>query len=188
MRKYIFSVLFMIPAAIFSQVVGPNEIFTDVNVIGGKVVFLKEIALESNRTDTNYTYLHDWMKTNYGGNPFVSSLDFKKKDYAAHAISRVEMLLSENSRGQRTKMIMKYVVDAFITERVCVLEITNVTFLNDKEKNDNSLPDKLKAEDMITDNALLIRDGNEEIRENTRKSVLFFLNELSLDLEKALAE
>jgi hypothetical protein len=172
----------------FSQIVKPDEIFTDVHTANGKVVFLKELQLKSSRIDTNYAYLRDWMKKNYGGSPFISSLDFKKKEYATHAVSRIELLLPEDSRGKRAILIMKYTLDAFIVKDLCVLEVTNITFLNNRKENGNTLSDKIKAEDMITNEALLKPDGNEEVRQNAKKSALYFLNELSLDLGKAFIE
>ncbi|MDR1809336.1 MAG: hypothetical protein LBR34_02885 [Prevotella sp.] len=188
MKRRILFILLLLPSIAFSQVVKPGEIFSDVYTIDGKVVFLKEIRLNSSRTDTNYTYLCNWMKTNYGNSPLLSSLDFKKKDYAAHAVSRVELLLPENARGQRAKIIMKYTLDAFIVKDICVLEVTHITFLNNRTENGNTLPDKIKAEDMIANVALSQPDGNGEVRQNVKKSVLYFLNELCLDLEKALTE
>jgi len=184
MKKSIFIFLFFFPVLLSAQIVKSGEDFTNVYLFDGKVVFLKEIRLKNDSIEKNYLVLREWMKENYSGDPLNSSIDFSKKRHAAKAISRVELLLPENSKGRREKLIMKYTLDSFITNNVCVMEISNISFINNKKANNNTLSDKIKAENMISDNALAIDDSNSETRKNTRKSVLFFLNELSHSLQQ----
>ena len=186
MKQYIVGLLLFFPFMAFAQIVKPGESFTDVYTFDGKVVFLKEIQLMDNLVEQNYLVVKNWMKKNYTGDPFNSSVDFKNKKHKAHAVSRVELLLPENSKGMRESIIMKYTFDAFIMDDICVMEITNVSFLNKPKVNGNTLPDKIKAEDMITGLALTKADENEETRRNTKKSTLFFLNQLSDSLQDEL--
>ncbi|GAB6011868.1 DUF4468 domain-containing protein [Viscerimonas tarda] len=186
MKHCAFVFLFFFPVMAFAQIVKTDEIFTDVYTFDGKVAFLKEIQVGDIPRDKSYLDLKRWFRQNYSGDPFNSSIDFSRKKYSAHAVSRIELLLPENSEGISRKVIMKYTFNAFLMNGLCVVEVSNISYLNNPKVNKNTLPDKVKAEDMISDSALSVADANNEIRQNTRKSTLFFLNELSLSLEKAL--
>lgn len=186
MKQSILAFLFFIPLLASAQIVGTDQNFTDVYTVDGKVVFLKEIKLNNDSIGRNYLILREWMKENYSGDPFNSSIDLDKKRHKTHVVSRVELLLPENSKGIREKIIMKYHFDSFIKDNICVMEITNINFLNNAKENKNTLPQKIKAEDIITNQAITVNDSNKETRENVKKSTLFFLNELNHSLQKVL--
>lgn len=180
---YIFCSLISISG--FSQVVKLGESFSDVPMVQGKVVFLKEIpAKKGFSTDANYNVLKDWAKNNYGRDPFISSVRYDTRNKEIIAKSRIELLLPANTKGVREKMIMRYRVNTFLFEDKCVLEITDISYMYQNTKGDQTLPKIVRAEDFITDKALDINDILTELRSNTRKSTLFFLNELAKDFEK----
>jgi hypothetical protein len=187
MKRHVFLVLLLFPAMAIAQIVKPGENFTNVYTFEGKVIFFKEIRLKDRQADRNYELMHGWMKKNYSGDPLNSSVDFKKKENRALAVSRAELSLSDDSTGIKAKMIMKYTLNTFIVDDICVMEMSHISFLNNAKENKNSLSDKISAEDLISDAALLKADGNAALRQCTRKSVLYFLNQLSDDFEQALS-
>lgn len=185
MKKYlIYLILISFSIPCFAQIVTQGDKFVDVFVVEEKVVFLKEIPLKNTgSSDTNYKILKDWAIINYGKDPFISSVrhDAQSKEFIAK--SRIELLLPANSKGAREKMIMRYRINGFVLKDKCVLEVTGISYLYENTKNDKVLPRVIRAEDFITDDAIGINDNVREFRVNTRKSTLFFLNQLSRDFE-----
>ena len=161
-----------------------GEIFAKVPVLEGKGIFMKEIPMKQGLSaEENYTLWREWAIANYGKDPFISSRRHVEKNKEFIAKSRIELLLPANQKGVREKMIMRYRINGFIFHDKCVLEITEISYLYDNARNNKILPRVIRAEDFITDNALDIKDEAEEFRINTKKSTLFFLDELSKDFE-----
>ncbi|WP_050699544.1 hypothetical protein [Dysgonomonas sp. BGC7] len=186
MKKYLIYILFsIIPAACFSQVVRQGEKFANVSVIEGKVTFLKEIPSKTGTTSAdNYKLLKEWSVVNYGKDPFNSSIRHDAKNNEFIAKSRIELLLPANAKGVREKMTMRYRINGFIYKDKCVLEITDISYLYENSSKDKSLPRVIRAEDFITDNAIDTKDNLQELRNNTRKSTLYYLEEISSSFEK----
>lgn len=169
----------------FAQVVRQGELFVNVSEIQGKIVFLKEIPTKKGISpDASYNTLKDWAKDNYGRDPFISSVRYDNRNKEIIAKSRIELLLPPNASGVREKMIMRYRINSFIFDNKCVLEITDISYLYENTKGDKTLPRVIRAEQFITDKALKTDDNFQELRSNTRKSTLYFLNELTKLFEK----
>lgn len=185
MKKILFYILLIIfPLAGFSQVVKLGEPFTTVPVINNEVTFLKEIPFKSGvSTDAAYKLLQEWAKDHYGRDPFISSIRYDARNKSFIAKSRIELLLPANSKGVREKMIMRYRVDGFLYEGKCVLEISGISYLYENSKMNNLMPRVQKAEAFITDAAIDKSDSLQEYKINTRKSTLYFLNELGDSFE-----
>lgn len=167
----------------FAQVTKQGEKFETIPVVEDKVIFIKEIPLKYELSaEDNYKQLRDWAAANYGKDPFVSSIkyNFNNKEFVAK--SKVELLLPANSKGEREKMIMRYRINGFIFRTKCVLEITDISYLYENSGKGNLLSRIIRAEDFITDKALE-DDTFLEIKTNTRKSTLYFLNELGANFE-----
>lgn len=186
MKKYLLHIICcLLSVASYAQVVQQGEEFTNVSIIEGKVIFLKEIPLKTGISkDANYKILKDWAILNYGKDPFISSLRHDSKDQEFIAKSRIELLLPPNSKGVQEKMVMRYRINGFIFQDKCVLEITEISYLYENANKNKLLPRVIRAEDFITDAAIAKDDEVKEYKENTRKSTLFFLNEISEDFEK----
>lgn len=186
MKKYLLHIICcLLSVASYAQVVQQGEEFTNVSIIEGKVIFLKETPLKTGISkDANYKILKDWAILNYGKDPFISSLRHDAKDQEFIAKSRIELLLPPNSKGVQEKMVMRYRINGFIFQDKCVLEITEISYLYENANKNKLLPRVIRAEDFITDAAIAKDDEVKEYKENTRKSTLFFLNEISEDFEK----
>lgn len=171
-----------------AQIVYLNEDATKVSVVEGKVVFLKEIpAPEGNTREANYKLLKDWAIKNYGKDPFISSVRVDPRAKEIIAKSRIELVLPEGSNNEREKFVMRYRVNGYILDNRCVLEVTDISFLYQgvKEQRSKSMPKVIRAELFITDDAIRKEDELKEIRDNTRKSTLYFINRLNKDFERA---
>lgn len=179
---YIVCSLFTIPS--FAQIVRLGEKFTAVSVIEDKVVFIKEIPLKRTySTDAYYRLLKNWAITNYGKDPFISSVRHDPNNNEFIAKSRIELLLPANSKGVREKMVMRYRISGSVSNDKCVLEITDISYLYENLAKDKLLPRVIRAEEFITDKAVSVKDNLQEFKINTRKSTLFFLDELCRDFE-----
>lgn len=184
MKNLLYSILILFSVPSFSQVVKQGDKFVEVSVIEGKVTFLKEIPTKKEiSVDANYKILKEWAIVNYGKDPFISSVrhDAQNKEFIAK--SRIELLLPANSKGIREKMIMRYRINGFIFQDKCILEVTGISYLYENAKNNKLLPRIVRAEDFITDDAIGIEDNIKEFRVNTRKSTLYFLNQIGTDFE-----
>lgn len=186
--KKTFVLLFAVlsPLLVKAQITGTGEIFRDVQTFEGKVVFVKEIILPSNDLNTNFSNLRNWANINFDKDPFNSSVNYDTKNNKIVARSRVELLLPVNSKGIREKLFMKFKVHAFLKDNLCILEITDINYINDAKANRNTLKQKVKAEDMITDAALAKEDADKGTRIDVRENTLYFYNDLANSLEKAL--
>lgn len=185
LRLTLYMIFSFLSISCFSQVIKQGESFSTVPLVQGKVVFLKEVAAKKGfSSEANYNILRDWAKNNYGRDPFISSVRYDSRNREIIAKSRIELLLPANAKGVREKMIMRYRINTFMFDDKCVLEITDISYMYQNTKGDKTLPKVIKGEDFITDAALDLNDELRELRINTRKSTLFFFNELSKDFER----
>lgn len=188
MNKYLLftlSLFFSYPV-LAQQIVRDGGMFTTVSVVGGKVVFLKEIQTNRKFSEkASYQRMVDWAKETYGRDPFISSIRYDSKKNEFIAKSKVELLLPPNSDGKREKMIMRYRINGFLVDSKCVLEITDISYLYENTKYNNlDLPKVIRAEAFITDKEVATQNGLGEIKANTRKSTIYFVNELTSGFEK----
>lgn len=182
---FISSIFFTV--GLSAQSVQLYEDFKRVSLTEGKVAFIKEIPVpEGTSRDDNFTVLKDWAVENYGKDPFISSVRVDPRSREIIAKSRIELVLPEDSQNTRERFVMRYRVNGYIYENRCVLEFTEISFLYQGVKEDRakSLPKVIRAETFITDDAVAGNDGLKEIRTNTRKSTLYFVNQMAKDLEK----
>lgn len=172
----------------FAQITRQGQIFTTIPVVDNKVVFIREVPQKKGlSSEASYNIIRDWAKNNYGRDPFISSIRYDAKNLEIIAKSKVELLLPSNSNGVREKMIMRYRINVFIFQNKCVMEVTEISYLYENTKyNSSTLPKVIRAETFISDNAVGIQDELRELRINTRKSTLYFLNELAKDFEKQI--
>lgn len=186
---FLYTICCLLSVAGYAQVVQQGEKFTSVPVVEGKVTFLKEIPLKAGISkEANYRLMKDWSIVNYGKDPFVSSLRHDTKNQEFIARSRIELILPANSKGVQEKMIMRYRINGFIFQDKCVLEVTDISYLYENSNKNKLLPRIIRAEEFITDEAVAKEDNIKEYRENTRKSTLYFLDEISEDLEKKFTD
>lgn len=183
MKKYIFTIV-MLLAMMFQT--KAQSAFTSVPVLNGKVVFQQFIHVnEGLSLDQRYALLYKWGKDNYAGNPLLSGIRFDDKAKSITVSSKVELLLPQNSNDVREKMLMNYRFDATITNAGCMLVVRDITYQNNQSKGSTFFPKAYTAEEFITDAAVSSASGTDkELKTNTQKSTLFYLNELYNDLSK----
>ena len=169
-----------------AQITKSDQLFSNITTFDGKVVFVKEIKLKDNNLEKSYLTLKEWGKFNFAKDPFNSSINYDDKNRKITARSRIELLLPENGKSIREKHIMKYRLDAFIKDNLCIVEITTISYINDAKANNNTLPQKIKAEDLITDKGISINDSNKDTRLNIRKNTVYFFNDLVNSLQNVL--
>ena len=185
--------ILLIVGLVFAVIIGANaqtqdeNVFSTVPEVNGKVVFQQFIHTHQGLSeDQSYSLLYKWGKDNYAGNPLLSGIRFNEKEKSITVSSKVELLLPQNSDGERLKKMMNYRFDAFITNAGCVLIIRDVTY-QDSDKNKSFFPKLSSAEEMITDSAINSNSKDKELKENLRKGTLYFLNELYNDLKNVLS-
>ncbi|NDV93683.1 DUF4468 domain-containing protein [Dysgonomonas sp. 521] len=168
----------------FAQIVKQGEKFKTVPLYEGKVTFIKEIPIKPHLSiDDNYKILKSWAGTHYGKDPFVSTISYRNKKHRFVAKSRIELLLPPNSKGVRERMSMRYRIKGLFYQNKCILEITDITYVYESGQNSLLSRTTIMAEDFITKDALSPNDGFIELKTNTRKSTLYFFNELAANLE-----
>lgn len=180
--------LFIIITALFSisatsQITRQNELFKNITFINNKIAFVKEVTVDEEAPKKNYNILKEWAKKSYGKDPFISSVRYDDKKNEILANSRIELILPENRFGVREKMVMRYRINGFLINDKCVLEITDLSFLYENSK-DKKLPRVIRAEDFISAQSIAIDDDLKELRVNTKKSTLYFLNALGKEFEE----
>ena len=185
--------ILLIVGLVFTVIIGANaqtqdeNVFSTVPEVNGKVVFQQFIHTHQGLSeDQSYSLLYKWGKDNYAGNPLLSGIRFNEKEKSITVSSKVELLLPQNSDGERLKKMMNYRFDASITNAGCVLIIRDVTY-QDSDKSKSFFPKLSSAEEMITDSAINSNSKDKELKENLRKGTLYFFNELYNDLKNVLS-
>ena len=188
MKKILFLIGLAFSFSVSNAQTHQENVFTTVTEVNGKVVFQQFIHTPQGlNEDQSYAILYKWGKDNYASNPLLSGIRFNEKDRSITVSSKVELILPENSQGDREKMLMNYRFDADITNAGCVLKVRDVTYQTVREKGKSFFPKTSSAEEMITDNAINSVSDDKELKGNLRKSTLYFLNELYNDLKKELS-
>lgn len=186
MKHIILTIIGLLSVALASaQIAKDGELFTDVKTVDGNVVFIKEINLPD-RDSSTFSKLREWAKENFGKDPFVSSVRYDAKNMEIIAKSRIELLLPPDSKNVKEKVVMRYRLNAFIFQNKCVLEVKSISYMLDASKKALVKQTVQKAEDMIVDSVIKTDDPLFELKKNTQKSTIYFLNELALGLEKAM--
>lgn len=190
MKKYLISIILILSFSnIYAQIVKQGERFENIYVVDGKVVFLKEVPLKKNYSkDFNYSLLKDWAKKNYGKDAFISSVRYDNKNLEIIAKSRIELLLPANAKGVREKMTMRYRINGFIFQDKCVLEVREISYIYQNPDGSDRLPKVIRAEDFISNNVIDAVGDHQELKLNTRKSTLYFVNGLADDFAKVFAD
>lgn len=183
MKRYFFTLLSLL---VLLPETKAQAAFTSVPEVNGKVVFRQFIHIDQELSpDQRYAFLYKWGKDNYSGNPLLSGIRFDDKAKSITVSSKIELLLPQNSGGVREKVIMNYRFDANITTAGCMLVVRDITYQNVQSKNSSFFPKTFTAEETITDAAISSSSGTDkEFRTNTKKSTLFYLNELHEELSK----
>lgn len=149
--------------------------------IDGKVILEKHLNLDVDAA-SSYQLLKFWAKDNYGRDPFISSVRYDDASNSITAKSRIELLLEADSQGVREKVVMRYRIDARIQGGKCIVSFRELSYMYENPQKSNFLPKLSRAETLITDEALSLKDGNNLLRSNIRKSTLYFINQTCEEL------
>lgn len=185
MFKILKTIVLIISASLFgtnlyAQDLLQNDKFSYVRTFEGKVIFLKEIPLKYINQTNAYLQLKEWCKINYASDPLISNIRYDNANKEIVIKSKIELLLPPNSKNVRDKATMTYHFNAFILDDKCILEIKDISYVLPNERKG------VKAEYLITDRALSIKDEKQEIKSNIKKGTLYFLNELADNIQKAV--
>ncbi len=176
--------LLVLSLSAFSQKKYQGEKFDDIDLINNKITFIKEMQRDGTSQAGNYTTLTDIVKGQYAKQPFISSVKYNEKKKEITIKSRVDLILPQNSEGIRHTMSMKYTLVLLALADKCVFITTDIQYQHPKESPQYKVQKKaFAAEDFITAQAIGIEDGNRELKENTKKSTLYFINQLDTELE-----
>jgi hypothetical protein len=179
--KYIYTLLVVIPFTIFYAQGALADQPATISVKQGKVVSEKELDLDINNNSA-YEILRMWARDNYGKDPFISSVRYDNQGQFITAKSRIELLLPPDSKNVREKVVMRYRIDASIVNGKCIITFKEIAYLYENPLKPDLLPKISKAEELITDQALSLKDNRSELRSNIRKSTLYFITQTCQEL------
>ncbi len=77
---------------------------------------------------------------------------------------------------------MRYRFDVSVTNAGSMLVVRDIGFQNEQPDSKSVIPETYAAEEMITDQAINVSDGKQELRLHARKATLGFLNGLYAEL------
>lgn len=188
LRFVYFTVLFIIASqsSSYAQKLIQNEGFGYIPMYQGKAVLIKEIKLKNvSLAAQSYSRLKEWVKQNYTRDLVNTGIVYYNDDQKVVVKSKVELLLELlNIENVGEKATMTYQLSAFINNGKCILEITEINY-----KIRNAIPSikkKVKAENFVTREALLVNDGYAREKQETQKGTLFYFNNLAKSLEEVL--
>lgn len=183
-------ILLYISIGLSAQISGLKEDVKTISLVEGKVAFIRELPLPSDDSkEQAFEKIKNWTTENYGKDPFLSSIMVDKKDLEVIAKSRIELLLPVDSKGVRERFVMRYRINCYVIEGKCILELIDIALLYQTNKGDaksNKIPRIVRAENFISDQVINIDDELSEVRLNTKKSMLYFVNQLFKNFEVAL--
>lgn len=172
MKKYILIVGMLIVG--LSRMAGQVETsFSTVPVVNGKVVFEQFILTDQELSASQkYATLQKWVRDKYSGSPMVSGIRFDDKNQSATVSAKTELA------GVSEKTIMNYRFDLSVVSAGCVLVVRDITYQSTPSQGASSFPKVITAEQTITDQAVAAPGEEGQIRGNTRKATLLFVNNL----------
>lgn len=149
--------------------------FTNVPVVNGKVVFQQFVPnSEGASAEQQYARLQQWGRGKSQGNPLLSGIRFDDKGRMLTISSGEELQLGSG------KVTMRYRMDASVTNAGYMLVVRDITYQSDQAGS--VIPKTHAAEQMITDQAVNASGDEREMKNNTRKMTLAFLNKLYEEL------
>lgn len=179
MKKYLITLLFM--SAVIFNVVGQRvdeNVFAAVPVVNGKVVFQQFIHTNQNLSEEQkYTILHKWAQDHYRGKSSLRGIRFDDKARSVTVSSGAALSLPANFG----KMTMNYRFDASVTAAGIMLVVRDITYVSEN----SGFPKNYSAEEMITEQAVNSASELRDLKRETRKSSLAYLNKLYADLAGA---
>jgi hypothetical protein len=182
MKKYIL-ILSLLIVSLFSMEGQTDARFSTVPVVNGKVVFEQFILADQGQTaDQKYALLQKWGKNTFTGNPLLSGIRFDDKARTVTVSSKAELKLPANKAGVSEKIMMNYRFDASVTHAGCMLVVRDITYQTEQTGGSSFFPKVYTAEQMITDQAVSAASEESELRNNTRKETITFLNNLYAQL------
>lgn len=183
--KFIYTLLIALAISVsYAQDIAADEPAA-ISMRQGKVVLEKQLDLSIDDKSA-YEILRLWAKDNYGRDPFISSVRYDNQGKFITAKSRIELLLPPDSKNVREKIVMRYRIDASVANRKCVVTVKDIAYLYENPLKPDFLPKVSKAEELITDQALSLKDSQSELRANVRKSTLYFITQACMELDLRL--
>ena len=155
--------------------------FTNVPVVNGKVVFQQFVPNSEGATaDQQYARLQQWGRSKSQGNPLLSGIRFDDKGRTMTISSGQELPISAggNAAGNIT---MRFRVDASVTNAGFMLTV-RYHHQSEQSGSNSIFPKTYAAEQMITDQAVNAMGEERDLRNNTRRATLAFLNNLYEEL------
>lgn len=185
---FIFAVTFILTAqdSLFAQGLIQNREFSYIPVSQGRAILMKEIPLAyPNEPVSNYNKLKTWVKENYTTDLLNSGIKYNASENSVYVSSKVELLLPLLDVSHvSAKAVMNYYLDVFLEKGKCVVLFSDITY---KLHNTNPpLTKKMKAEEFVTNEVLLINDEYKMQRNEVQKGTLHFFNNLVKNLEAAV--
>ncbi len=166
----------------FSGVNGQTDaVFSSVPVVNGKVIFQQFIPnTDGANAAQQYARLQQWGKNRFQGKPLLSGIRYDDKGRSVTISAGEELRLPANGGGSVT---MRYRFDTSVTNAGYTLVIRDITYQQSEQPGSTSVfPKTYSAEQMITDQAVSAAGAEKELRNNTRKATLAFLNNLYEEL------
>lgn len=183
MKKYtLFVLVILFPLIAFSQIITKqNELFSNIQEVKGKVVFIREITVSTETTDA-YMQLENWGKKHYGKTPFISSIKYDKREKEIITQSKVELILPKGNKNIDESILMKYKLDAYISKGKCIIEISDIWYYPTKNSS-YTIGKSINAEMFLPKDTINTNTVNEELQIRTKKATIFFFNKLSKSLD-----
>jgi len=166
----------------FSGVNGQTDAaFSSVPVVNGKVIFQQFIPnTDGANAAQQYTRLQQWGKNRFQGKPLLSGIRFDDKGRSVTISAGEELRLPANAGGGN--VTMRYRFDTSVTNAGYTLVIRDITYQSEQPGSTSVFPKTYSAEQMITDQAVSAAGEEKELKNNTRKATLAFLNTLYEEL------
>jgi hypothetical protein len=155
-------------------------------IYNNKVVLIAEIPLKKIYSESqNYNKLKKWVKETYTTDIIHTSINYDNAEERVSIKSKVELLLPLlNTRNEGTKSVMSYELNTIILHGKCVFEVSNISYKIQKATPE--IKNRISAREFITASALDIQDDYTQVRNETQKGTLYFLNNLIESLEVSL--
>lgn len=185
---FLFAVALMFSAqnSLFAQRLIQNGGFSYIPVSQGRAILMKEIPLAfPNESAANFSKMKAWVKDNYTTDLLNSAIKYNTTSQSVYVSSKVDLMLPLlDSGAESAKATMNYYMDVFLENGKCVVLFSDITY---KLHNMNPpLTKKLKAEEFVTNEVLLINDVYKQQRNEVQRGTLHYFNNLVKNLEAAV--
>lgn len=182
--KHLLYLIALLPFILCAQNTNSRYLEGNVPVVGGKVVFQKEITSINNSKEKVYQTALSWAKQRFGKEG--CRVVYQNSENGEIAATGNEYIVFTNNALSLDRSKLIYQVMIYCYDQTCTIKMTNIKY--EYNVTYQREPEKYTAEEWITDKNALHKGKLNRITGKFRRGTIDFVDELFADAEKSIGQ